>query len=678
MSSISFLRFCSITVLGFLLLHGAAAAFEIVMPTTKPSRLFMSDEEITRLRQRAQDPQWEKHCADLLRDAEKCMENIREIPHQGGQWTHWHNGHEDGGKLTAEPPTAHRCAHCDEVYSGYPYDDAYITLVHNRIINELKTIATAYALDPRSAWAEHIRATLLEYASFYESLPYHDFKNGDALSGGRLYAQTLDESVSLCHLCFAYDLVYGDPCFSEEDHEQIKDKLLLPMCETIQRYDMRISNWQTWHNAGVVCAGLLAGDRELVDWAINGKSGFMFQLDRSILSGGMWYEGAPSYHWYSFHALFYMLEATDRVGMKLWDQPQMKAMLDGPLRQIYPDLTFPAIHDSIRSSILADRGFYEMGYSRFKEEAYLPLLDKRDNRYALLYGVDSLPEGDHVLTLKSSNDEEEALAILRSGDGKTAVFLDYTRARIGHMHPATVNLLIYAHGNERTVDAGRLPYGNPLHNGWCRQTISHNTVVVNESSHRRIESECVFFESNDLWSAARVKVKLEGGKHRLDRSIVLLKDLVIDVFRASSREEAVFDQPLHLRGEWSQVPPLKEEVITFDAAGYKELRDMREVKEPQRWYTLITGDTSRIEVQVLDQARQYVGRSPGYEYNENLPFLMRRLEGEEALFVTAYHLLEGETLPDTLRCDIGPAGEVTITCRDQTISLSEESLSIVP
>lgn len=678
MSFFSFRRLSSFALLGFVLLHGGAYAFEIVMPTTKPPRIFMSEGEMTRLRQRAQDPQWEKQCADLLREAEKCLENVREIPHKGGQWSHWYSCPKDGGKLTADSPTAHRCAQCGEVYSGYPYDDAHITYTHNRIIHDLETIATAYALDPRSAWAEHIRATLLEYASFYESLPYHNYKNEDAVSGGRLYAQTLDESVNLCRLTFAYDLVYGDPCFTEEDHEQIKTKLLLPMCVTIQRYDMRISNWQTWHNAGVGCAGLLLDDRELVDWAINGKSGFMFQLDRSILSGGMWYEGAPSYHWYSFHALYYLLEAADHAGMKLWDLPQMKAMLDAPLRQVYPDLTFPAIHDSTRSSILSNRGFYEMGYSRFKEEAYLPLLNKRDNKYALLYGVDSLPEGDHTLTLKSSNDDEEALAILRSDDGKTAVFLDYTRAKIGHMHQATTNLLLYAHDKERTVDAGRLSYGNPLHGGWCRQTIAHNTVVVNENGHRRIESECVFFESNDLWSAARVKASLEGSKHRLDRSVILLKDLVVDIFRASSREEATFDLPLHLRGEWARIPALKEEVMTFDATGYKELREVREVTQPEKWYTLTTGDNSRIEVQILDDAQQLLGRSPGYEYQEDLPFLMRRLQGEEALFVTVFHLLEGDALPDTVQCEVSPAGDVTVTCGDQVISLTDEELSITP
>jgi len=656
----------------------SSGALDIVMPAGTPPRLFMTEDEMMRLRARAKDPQWEKQCAGLLKEADSCLENVPAIPHQGGQWTHWYSCPKDGGSFITDTPTAHRCSVCGEVYSGYPYDDAYITYMHNRYNNNLQTIAIAYVIEPTGVRAKHIRDSLLEYASFYEDLPLHDRDGNTTLSAARLYAQTLDESVNLCKFCFAYDLVYGDPCFSEEDHRIIKEHLLLPMCETIQRYDMRISNWQTWHNSAVGCAGLLTGERELVDWAINGKSGLMFQMERSVLSGGMWYEGAPGYHWYSFHALYYLLEAAGRAGMNLWNLPPVKRMLDGPLRQLYPDLTFPAIHDSPRTSILGNRGFYEMGYSHFKDERYLPLLTVRDSRDALLYGADSLPEEKGALTLDSYNDDEEALAVLRNPDGKTAVFLDYTRARVGHMHPATVNLLLFAQGEERLAEAGRLPYGNPLHKEWCRQTVSHNTVVVNETSHKRIESACTFFEVGEGWRAARAMATLDGEKYALNRTVVLADKAVIDIFRCRSKEDALFDLPLHFRGEWADLPEMKEEAVSFEVPGYREFREVKEAVSHADWYTLATGASSRIVLQIADAGQQFVGRSPGYQYEENLPMLMRRLSGKEAVFVTVFHLLEGDAVPDAARCSTDASGTVTVQTGGLTVQADENALRITP
>jgi len=79
------------------------------------------------------------------------------------------------------------------------------------------------------------------------------------------------------------------------------------------------------------------------------------------------------------------LEAASRAGMDLFAMPIVKRMFDAPLRQIYPDGTFPPLQDSDRSDIRESREFYEVAYARYKDAAYPPLIGKRDSEWARSY-----------------------------------------------------------------------------------------------------------------------------------------------------------------------------------------------------------------------------------------------------------------------------------------------------
>lgn len=609
----------------------------------------------------------------LIAEADTLVQEPFEAPHAGGQWTHWYNCKKDGGALEAESATRHVCRVCGEVYSGWPYDDVYVTHRHHHWLGGVESLGWAYTLDPKPAYAELVRRILLEYASFYRDLPQHDTKGNLNIRGGRLFAQTLDESVDLCRISVGYDRVYGSPCFDTEDRARIADGLLRPMADTIRTNDRGISNWQTWHNAGVLSAGLVLGDREYADWAINGKHGFLYQMrEGSVVESGMWYEESPSYHWYALRAIIYTMEGAARSGIDLYGLPIARKLFDAPMRQLFPDLTFPAMNDSNGDSIRGQRSYYAVAWTRYRDPRYAALAAPCDSPWALFWGGAPLPEGEPLpLRLETSNEESEGLAILRDNAGETALFVDYGPGGSGHVQPAKLNIILYAHGGERFVDPGRLPYGNPLHGAWYRQTVAHNTVVVDGASQQQCAGRLVAFRNTPNYALAHVAAHKAYNGVTLERAVVLADNTILDLFRCRSDTSHIYDLPLHLRGTLEDLAPIDPCEALGNENGYQILEDTGRLAQDTREATLRTTKKRRIHIQFLDEAPVYRATGLGTTPRERLPMLLRRHEGNEAVFAAVYTLLEdGQTPP---KCAFERGKRLTLRAGDVVLRLGDEA-----
>ena len=626
-------------------LSASPEAVPVTVPAGSHPRVFTTADEIVALRARAANQDWAAKVRDgMIEAATSLAADTLDIPHQGGQWSHWYTCKEDGGRLQAETPTRHVCQSCGAVYSGWPYDQVYVAGRHWHYLGGVRSLGLAYAFDPRPEFAARTREILLEYASFYSDLELHDVNGKKSSAKARLLAQTLDESVMLCGICLGYDLLYEADCFSPDDHARIESGLLRPMVETIQANDRRESNWQSWHNAAIAAAGFLLGDTALADWAIHGEHGFVFQMHHSLKPSGMWYEESPSYHWYALKAHLYLLEAAARGGADLYAMPEVKKMWDAPFNQIYPDLTFPPMNDSDRSSILSAASYYEPAYRRYRDPRYLSVMQPRNSESALLWGAEDIPADVPPLTLETTNDPGDGLAVLRTQDGQTALFFDYSQAGSSHVHPARLNITLFAHGEERFVDPGRLPYGNPLHQAWYKQTVAHNTFVVNKASQARVAAEFGGFVQEAHYTAVRALCTKAYEDTRLERCLLQTGNLILDLSRGASDQTATFDLPLHMRGEQAEVPgsePIEEEDT---ANGYDHLKEMKRLPSNWRSFDLECGQGRRIHVDLLDTSDVYTAKGYGTSPRDLLPLVLRRQQGTQALFAAAYQVLSpGET-----------------------------------
>ncbi len=632
-----------VSVCAAIFLARPALSMEVKVPSGPYPSVFLTPDEAAAVRSRATEHEWAKAVRDgVLKNAAGLVDAELDIPREGGQWSHWYTCKKDGGGLNAKSPTEHVCRVCGEVYSGWPYDQVYVNRRHGYWLSGIETLGVAYLLDPKPAYAERAREILLTYASFYETLERHDRHGKDKRPGGRLYAQTLDEAVILCRICLGYDLVHGAPCFTAEDHKAVEDHFLRPMVANIRTNESGISNWQSWHNAGVGCAGFLLRDAELVGRAVNDpKNGFLMQMRKSVLDSGMWYEGAPSYHWYALSAHVYLMEAAARSGMDLYGLPIVKRLFEGPVDQLYPDGTFPAIQDSNRSSIAGARQFYDVAYRRYGDEAFLGFVGTRNSIWALLWGADTVPEASGMpLALATSNSESQGLAVLRDRDNKTALFFDYGKKYGGHIHPAKLGMTLFAHGDERVVDPGRLPYGNPIHGQWYRQTIAHNTVVVNRKSQENAPAKLVAFRDNGNFVAVRAKCERAYPGVVLERTVLLHGNVVIDVFDVTSEDEATFDLPLHLRAELVGLPHGTPVEVPADTPGYMHLKDYVQLTDGLNEFVADCGQGQRIHVTMLDESDVFSAKGFGASPQELVPIVIRRKQGKEHRFITVFQILE--------------------------------------
>jgi hypothetical protein len=590
--------------------------------------------EVEQVRARAGTPPFERAADAVLQRAEAALSWPLDIPHEEGQWTHWYACEDDAARLRAEGPQRHVCPRCGRVYSGAPYDAAYVSLQHNRWLGAVQDLGAAYVIDPKPAYAQRIRDILVEYAGFYRDLELHDPHGGRGSAKARLYAQTLDEAVALCRLVQCYDLVYEAPCFSAEDHAVIEYGLLRPMASTIRANPRAVSNWQSWHNAAIGSVGFLLGDEGLVNAALNGLNGFKFQMERSVLPSGMWYEGAPIYHFYALTAHLYLLEAAARAGMPVYEPPVVAKLFEAPLRQMLPDGSFAPFNDSDRISLAGYRRLYEPGAQRFPDRMAGVTLEPREHLWALLWGPNEAPAGADRSWV-SSNEPSEGLAALRNADNAIVALLDYGEPS-GHVHPAKLGLVVYGHGDIRLVDPGRVSYGNPLHKEWFTQTVAHNAVVVDERSQRDCGGECVVFETGPGWSMIQARADGAYPGVTMERRVVLWDDALIDMVRCEAETTRTFDLPAHFRGELSDLPAGAPFDGFPDEAGYQHLTDVTRLSAAPGSFQVRTGKGRAIQIQMLGKGVFFRAKGLGPGAAGRLPMVLWRQEGRAAEFVTVY------------------------------------------
>ncbi|MBR6059813.1 MAG: alginate lyase family protein, partial [Victivallales bacterium] len=265
----------------------------LVQPLVLPPhpRLFATSDDLKRLNDRAETFPWARETRNsYIKYAERIIAEPLNIPTMEGQWPHHYVCKKCGVGLR-HVDGKHQCPRCNAVYTGWPYDQVVAGNVHGSNWGKVKTLGIAYAFTKREEFAEMARKYLLAYVEQYPKFKYHNIYNVSLRHGGRMLAQTLDEAVSVIPMAWGYDLAYNSPCFTPEDHKAIEDKLFREIAVTILRNDAGISNWQTWHNTAIAAIGFTIGDHPLIQKAIFGKSGMLFQFQNSILKDGFWYEG---------------------------------------------------------------------------------------------------------------------------------------------------------------------------------------------------------------------------------------------------------------------------------------------------------------------------------------------------------------------------------------------------
>lgn len=575
----------------------------------------------------------------ILNRAESALSAEFDVPNEPGQWSHHYVCNKCGARLKHEEGK-HTCVRCGEVYTGWPYDQVIVANRHHRAYTRIRDLGLGYAFTGKEDYAQKAREYLLAYADIYTTLPIHNVRGVESNSGGRVYAQTLDEAVAIIQVAWGYDLIYNSPCLSEADRQVIEDSFLREVVKTVQRHDAGISNWQSWHNAGIAAVGFCLQDDAIASAAINGKSGLRFQLKNSILSDGFWYEGTAAYHYYALDALRWTTEIAHYAGISFYDDPAYKSLYDAPLLFTFPDLNFPAINDSDVFSIKGRHSLYDLAYARFGDPAYLSVAQHgaRKSLEAFLWGVDELPEAPQV-ALQSKDFSGLGAAVLRQGSGDDQLYLhlDYGPHGGGHGHPDKLALTFWGLGEQLAPDPGRLAYAAPLQNSWYRQTFAHNTICVDGQNQQHTEGRLTAFHSEPGLAIARAECDTAYAGVLMDRTTVLTGSYLLDVFTVHGETAHTYDWLWHNFGALTagmQTRPLGGPL--HDVNGYQHFRDVTTATTDADWSATFTLENMQTQLRMLGAPGTEVYFGMGMSNNPpvDCPMLVARRTGADATFIT--------------------------------------------
>ena len=602
-------------------------------------------------------PELEAIYLALEKTANDWLQKTPEYPDRGGQWWHWYTCKACGARLETKSATEHACPDCGEVYSGWPWDDVILDRQHGALARAIRDCGLMYVFTGDDAYAAKSREILLGYAERYLNYPLHNIHGKPEKGGGHVGPQTLDESTWLIPVAQGFDCIYDT--LSEADIETISEKLLLPAAWLIHDHQWGIHNICCWHDSAYGLVGLALGEEQLAADAINGPKGLRAQVEEGVTDDGFWYESAWGYHFYTMSALQPLAIATRNVGIDVYTD-RYKGMYDAPLRFMAPGGILPAFNDSGRSNALTQGRMYELPYAHWGDPRHLlPILRSgRKSQETLLFGAD-LGEAEDF-ALGSTVFPDAGYVILRSGatgaEGadrhipENYIALDYGPHGGGHGHPDKLGFVLYGKGQLLAEDPGCIAYGNPAHAGWFRQTLSHNTVVVDGKSQKACTGELQFTAFSDDMSLCSARADDAYDGVRLRRTMALLGDRVIDVVLCEAEEDSSFELAYHNRGTLQCGLGFSDMAEPPDGDGYSWANGWRSAPASDAWsasWQQEEGPTVTFAQSASEGGREVLTAvGMGNPTKVKVPFVVSRVTGARALYCTALQITDGAPVAD--------------------------------
>ncbi len=447
--------------------------------------------------------------------------------------------------------------------------------------------------DPK--YLAHTRSLLLAYAKLYPQLGEHPEKKEQ--SPGRLFWQSLNEAVWLVYAIQGYDAVLT--ALTAQDKTAIETGLLHPLAQFLsvqspQTFN-KIHNHGTWATAAVGMTGYVLDKPGYVETALKGLSldgsgGFLRQLDELFSPDGYYNEG-PYYQRYALMPFVVFAKAIEqndpqRRIFQHRDNILQKAIYSA-IHLSYGGKFFPlndAIKDKGLNTVELDYAI-AIAYGLTGDDSLLSLVTQDSNLVPTIDGLRvarakeagrTQPfEFDSLQLRDGAAGDRGALSVLRSGyePEHTAVVFKATAQGLGHGHFDRLNWIYYDNGAEVVSDYGAARFLNvvqkngghylPENTTWAKQTVAHNTLVVDERSHfdakvkiaERTAPDQQFFAANEHIQIASAREPHAYRGVSFDRTVAMITapeldaPLVLDVLRARSEQSHQYDLPLYYQGQ---------------------------------------------------------------------------------------------------------------------------------
>ncbi len=466
---------------------------------------------------------------------------------------------------------------------------------HKRNYKAIYSSGLLYRITGERRYADHARDLLLAYARLYPTLGNHPAASKQV--PGRLFWQSLNDSVWLVHAAQGYDAVRDT--MTPTQRRDIDDNVFRRMAKFMSvdaaaNFD-RIHNHATWANAGVGMTGYMLRDAELVERALkgsdkSGRGGFLRQLDLLFSPDGYYAEG-PYYQRYALQPLVMFAAAIEANepgrGIFRYRDGIVTKAISTAIQLTYDGHFFP-INDALPDKTLKTEELYQavaVGYAASRDPSLLSIARWQGRTVLTPAGLavaqdlaagkaTSFPFRSQAFR-DGADGNQGALAVIRSGpqDDAQVIVAKNTAQGMGHGHFDKLNWLYYDHGQPIVTDYGAARFLNieakdggrylPENDSWAQQTIAHNTLVVDEASHfggdlkaaEAVAPRQLFFGDVAGVQASTGEIAGAYPDVVIRRTLVqfripgMASPLAIDLLKVRGSKPARFDLPLHYNGQ---------------------------------------------------------------------------------------------------------------------------------
>ncbi|TBN03660.1 alginate lyase family protein [Hyunsoonleella flava] len=587
------------------------------------------------------------------------------------------------------------------------YSGGYTHEQHKKNFFVMQKAGALYQILDDGKYAKFVKDMLIQYAKMYPTLPVHPKPRSYAR--GKLFWQCLNDSNWLVYASQAYDCIYD--YLSSEERNKLETELFRPFADFISRgnpqFFNRVHNHSTWGNVAVGMIALAMDDDSLLQRALyglkdvkmdanmkdndggfinkDGKIGFFANLDEPFSPDGYFTEG-PYYQRYASYPFLIFAQALENKKPELrvlqYKDSVLLKSVTALINLSDADGDFFLLNDAQKGM-----SYYSSALVAAVDIAYhfggnnpelLSIAQKQgevtldDAGLAVALGVKEVKAEPFIKKSIELSDGPEgdqgAVGIIRSGD--LELVCKYTAHGLSHGHYDKLSYSLFDEGDEVVQDYGLARFVNIEQKGggnylkenktWAKQTISHNTLVQNETSHfkGKYDIGSMHHSQQYLFSCEDENLQVVSAKEgnaypgtELHRTMVVIKDkafenpYVLDIMRVTSDSFNQYDLPFYYLGHIMQTSFEYSKLATPEILGskngyqhlYKEAAATTDgVNIKLNWllnnkfytYSAVTSPNDEVILARIG------ANDPEYNLRNEPTLILRKKNAKDALFVS--------------------------------------------
>ncbi|WP_245617591.1 alginate lyase family protein [Siansivirga zeaxanthinifaciens] len=496
------------------------------------------------------------------------------------------------------------------------YSGGYTHERHKKNFLIIQKAGVLYQILDDATYAKYVKSMLLAYAKIYPTLPVHPQTRSYAR--GKLFWQCLNDSNWLVYTSQAYDCIYN--YLTENERNHLEKDLFKPFAKFISeenpQFFNRVHNHSTWGNVAVGMIALVMDDDKLLETALHGlkhdnidpnardndggfikkagqKVGFLANLEEPFSPDGYYTEG-PYYQRYAMYPFLVFAEALQNVKLELKIFEYKNGVL---LKSIYTllnltdaDGNFFPLNDGQKGMSYYSRELVsavDIGYYYSENKTDLLSIAKKQGEVLLdntgLAVAIGIRDGLETPFIKKSldlsdgkNGDEGGVAILRANGSKDelSLVMKYSAQGLSHGHYDKLSFSLYEGGNEVIQDYGMARFVNIQQKGggnylkenttWAKQTIAHNTINQDETSHFNgdFETGSLHHSEKYIFDVSNSKLQIVSAKEtnaypgtQIHRTMAFVKDnsfensFLLDIIKIDAEKNHQYDLPYYFLGQ---------------------------------------------------------------------------------------------------------------------------------